>query len=498
MNYALHGTDVRGYHVLNLVIHLLAGLTLFGIVHRTLPRPVFSRRVRVAALPLAFSTAVIWVVHPLQTESVTYISQRAESTMGLFYLLTLYCAIRGADSDQRSVWCVLSVVCCLLGDATKEVIVSAPLIVFLYDRTFLFGSFREAWQQRWRLYSALAATWILLGYLVISTGNRGGSAGLGTHIQWRAYALTQLWAVPHYLRLSFWPDPLVFDYGMNLRNNIAQILPGALIVAGMLLGTAIMLRRWPMSAFLGAWFLLILAPTSSVLPVATQTVAEHRMYLPLAAVIAMVVVGGYASAPRLMSHRQQPIIVSIVSVGLIVLLTTVTIRRNQDYMSELRIWQDTVSKCPDNPRAYYNLGVGFSRKGQFNEEIHCYEQALRIKPDYAEAHYNLGVTLVQLGELQDAARHFEVSLRVWPEHAEAQNNLGVVLMRLGKPGDAIPHFEESLRLWPGNAEANCNLGHALAQTGDVADAIRYYERALRFNPDYVPARRSLERLRAGH
>src|SRR5664280_1652766 len=270
INYAFGGVRVWGYHVLNLTIHILAGLTLFGIVARTLRQPVLRECFGRAALPLALTIALIWVIHPLQTESVAYVIQRAETLMGLFYLLTLYCAIRGADSASANLWYSASVVACLLGMASKEVMVSAPLIVLLYDRTFLSGTFAQAWRQRWRLYVGLAATWIPLGYLVASTSNRSGSAGFGTIVTWQAYALTQLQAIALYLKLSIWPDPLVFDYGTGLAHSSSEVASSAFIVAVLLVGTLVALRRWPALGFVGVWFFVILAPTTSVLPVATQ------------------------------------------------------------------------------------------------------------------------------------------------------------------------------------------------------------------------------------
>ena len=185
----------------NLAIHYLAGLALFGIVRRTL-----ARRKDPAAALIAFSAALVWALHPLQTESVTYIIQRAESLMGLFYLVTLYCFIRGAEADGRQrPWFALCVAACLLGMATKEVMVSAPLIVLLYDRTFVAGSFREAWRRRWGLHAALAATWLPLAGLVAGAGwDRSGTSGFNSDVTPWAYWLTQFEAVTRYLWLSVW------------------------------------------------------------------------------------------------------------------------------------------------------------------------------------------------------------------------------------------------------------------------------------------------------
>ncbi|MES1167228.1 MAG: hypothetical protein ABUL68_04430, partial [Pseudomonadota bacterium] len=182
LNYALGGLAVGGYHGVNLAIHILAGLTLFGIVRRTLQQARLAGRFGEAALPLALCVALIWTLHPLQTEAVTYVVQRAESQMGLLYLLTLYAFIRGAASARPEKWYALSVLCCALGMMAKEVMVSAPLMVLLYDRTFVAGSFGRAWRERWRWYGGLAATWLVLGWLMLGPGSRGEAGAFAAHI----------------------------------------------------------------------------------------------------------------------------------------------------------------------------------------------------------------------------------------------------------------------------------------------------------------------------
>ena len=161
VNYVCGGMDVWGYHVFNLAVHVLAVLTLFGIVRRTLMLPSVGERLALAAPYLAAAVALLWAVHPLQTELVTYVVQRAESLMGLFYFLTLYCVIRSSASGAAR-WSLAAVLSCAMGMATKEVMVTVPLIALLYDRTFLAGSFARALQKRWGLYAGMAACWGVL------------------------------------------------------------------------------------------------------------------------------------------------------------------------------------------------------------------------------------------------------------------------------------------------------------------------------------------------
>ena len=183
---------------------------------------------------------------------------------------------------------------CLLGMATKEVMVTAPLVVLLYDRTFAAGSFKQALHLRKRLYVLLAVTWIPLGFFVISTGwDRGGTAGPGQATALLGYWLAQFQAVGRYAMLTVWPSPLVFDYGTVALKHPAQSLFYALGVVPCVAGTCFALMRRPALGFLGAWFFVILAPTS-LMPVVTQTVAEHRAYLPMVAIVAFAVLNGYA------------------------------------------------------------------------------------------------------------------------------------------------------------------------------------------------------------
>ncbi len=470
-NHAISGTAVWSYHAFNLAIHVLAGLALFGIVRRTL-----ARRKDPAAALIAFSAALLWALHPLQTESVTYIIQRAESLMGLFYLVTLYCFIRGAEADGRQrPWFALCVAACLLGMATKEVMVSAPLIVLLYDRTFVAGSFREAWRRRWGLHAALAATWLPLAGLVAGAGwDRSGTSGFNIDVTPWAYWLTQFEAVTRYLWLSVWPHPLVFEYGAFWASRPAAVALYALVVLGLAVAVLVALWRRPVPGFLGAWFFVILAPTS-VMPGRMQMIVEHRMYLPLAAVMTLAAIGIQAVV-----RRHCWIVFAALALGLGLL----TARRNEDYRSELTIWRDTVAKRPNNERALVCLGDAWSKiPGRLDDAIARYEEALRLNPDLTEAHNNLGKAFNDEGRTREAIAQYEEVLRLKPGIAVAHNNLGSALNAEGRIQEAIVQYEAALRLKPDLAEAHDNLGNALNSEGRIQEAIVQYEEALRLKPD---------------
>jgi tetratricopeptide (TPR) repeat protein len=493
INHALGGYAVWGYHALNLTIHILAGLTLLGVVRRTLRLPKLRERFGAAADGLALATAVLWMIHPLQTESVTYIIQRAESIMGLCYLLTIYCFVRGTESVRPGRWYGLCVAACALGMASKEAMVSAPLMVMLYDRTFVSGSFREAWQRRRSLYLKLCGTWILLAYLVMSARSRGGTAGLGGNILWWQYALTQSFAITRYLALAFWPRPLVLDYGTHLVTDVGRLWPCILLVGLLVVATMIAIWRRPALGFLGCWLFAILAPSSSVVPIATQTIAEHRMYLPLAAVVAAVTVGGFTLARKLFGSQaeMERMVMRGSSVVVVLVLGMLTLQRNNDYRSEFMIWQDTVTKCPDNPRARTNLGQAMQQMGRVQEAVEQYQEALRLDPKNADAHVDMATVFLAQGKPQEAAAECQEVLRTMPRYLGAYVNLGNALFQMGNVTNAIEEYTQALQINPDFIEARTDLGSALGQLGETEAAIDQWNKALQLDPNYIQARANL-------
>ena len=482
LNYAAGGTAVAGYHAVNLAIHVLAALVLFGLVRRTLELPSMARRFGAASIPLALAVAAIWAWHPLQTESVTYISQRAESLMALFYLLTLYFFVRSVDCgsgfDFRVSgfkFQVSAVIVCALGSLSKEVIVTAPIAVFLYDRTFVSGSFSASWRRHRALYLGLAATWIPLGLLLHGLQHRG--VGFDKGVSGLAYALAECRVVVAYIRLSVFPSPLVFDYGPWTPAEFPSSWSQALIVAAALGASALALRRYPAAGFAACWFFLILAPTSTVVPIVGQPMAESRLYLPLAGVAALAVLGSFALAGRRMLY---------VFAGIAVLLGGAAAARNRDYLSAEAIWADTVAKCPGNPRAHNNLGnVWLKEPGRLPAAIGQYRIAIGLDPGSATTHDNLGNAYRDLPGAWDAAvGEYQEAVRLAPDDPEARNNLGAALLKEpGRLAGAIDQLRAAVRLKPWYAEAHDNLGTALlGLPGGADDAIAEYREALRLDP----------------
>ncbi len=491
LNYSLGGESVTGYHVFNFLIHAASALLLFGVVRRSLLQAVVAPRFGARALPLALAVAALWALHPLQTAAVTYVVQRAEAMMGLCYLLALYSFIRATEKPEtgnlkpeegRLPWLVVSVAACLAGMACKEVMVTAPLMIFLYDRTFVAGAFGRAWQLRWKFYLQLAATWLLLAWLVAGTGGRGGTAGFGAEASPWTYALTQCEAILHYLLLTLWPQPLVFDYGTATVAGLGEVWWQATAIVGLGVAVGYAVVRRPVVGFVGAWFFGLLAPSSSFVPVATQTMAEHRMYLALIAPVLLIVIGFH----RLLGARAW-----IAAAGLAVIWAGATHARNADYATVQALWADTLAKRPANVRAHHNLGLAELAAGRLPEAEQHLRRAVELDPAAPEPHYNLGVVLARAGRRQEALAAYREVLRLEPAHGASRRNLGDLLMETDRPAEALAEYEGAIRAQPGVGEFHFSAGNACAALGRFEAAAAYYREAVRLQPAYAEAHNNL-------
>jgi tetratricopeptide (TPR) repeat protein len=511
--------NVWGYHLLNLVIHLAAGLVLFGTVRRTLLTERLATTFSRPAPWLAASVAAIWLLHPLQTEAVTYLVQRVESLMGLFYLLTLYCAIRAHEPGRHALWSAAAVASCALAVATKEVAVTAPVAVWLWDWTF--GPRRAGRPSRAALYTGLSASWCVFGVLVYHEF-RAPSLALEAATSWR-YLLTQAAVITHYLRLTLWPGPLVLLYDWPLASSLSSVLAQVAFLA-VLLCVALwaLLRRHPLG-FVGVFFFMVLAPTSSVVPIVTEVAAEHRMYLPLASVVVLAVAGAHALAAwlqqrRLVTSRALLQAAAIVTALAVASLGILTRQRNADYSSAVRLWSTAVRGQPSSTRArvayaealaaegrlpeaetelrtaasldasspvtLVRLGTVQAAQGRLDEAIPTLERALAVRPDDVDAHRALARAYVVRRDDRRAVPHLERALGAAPDDPEMLVALATICVAsddplLRDPSRAVELARRAAQLTSRRDPVALDiLAGALAQTNHVADAVTTATEAL--------------------
>ena len=542
LNAAIGGLSPESFRVGNLLIHYAAALLLFGITWRTLaewsssaagpdlrpgrddhpPAARFERRSDPSARPgpnereqaapiaaararwFALAVALAWALHPLQTASTTYIAQRAESLAALFSLLVLYSFIRyswpasaparaaisggaGVADPGAARWAITGIAAALLGAATKETIAVAPLIVLLYDRTFVSGSFRAAWHTHRRFYLGLLASWILLAVLVASNAGRGGSAGFGSDIGPWPYALTQIHAIVHYARLALWPHPLVFDYGVATVAGIGDVWIEALLLFSALAATIWAVVRNRPLGFPAAAFFLLLAPTSSVVPVATQTIAEHRMYLPLAALVLIAGLGLWCLAQRV----TKPALAALIAGVVILALGATTIARNHTYRSTLAVWQDVVAKRPGNARGHHNLGIALLQQDRLDEAAAAFRRAIELQPHHAFAHYQLGTIALRERRWEDAIGHLSTAVTAEPRDVSMRIDLGHALTQVGRTAQAEQHYRAAIELDPNAHDARSNLAGVVLAQGRRDEAEAILRELVADAPGFAPAHHQL-------
>jgi len=492
LNYRVGGYDTLGYHVVNIVLHILSSVLLYGIVRRTLLLDCFRDRFGAVSFQLGVAVALVWAIHPLQSDSVEYVSQRTESMMGLFYLATLYASLRyfvAETGPSRILAGLGATLACLSGMACKEVMVSAPVMTLLFDWTFVSGSFRAAIKKSWPLYAGLASGWLLLLTLNINAPRShaaGLRAGLPAYVWW----FTQAKVVLLYLKLSIWPWPLVIHYEMPFLRTLSAALPWLAPVA--LLGGATLFLLWRRSTFgyLGAWFFLILSPTL-VVPMPSEVMAERRMYLPLAAVVVLVVVGGFSAIRRLESswlsnvesfspRRLALPVTMIASVVLAIVFCVVTSCRLDAYHDVITMWRDTVAHQPKNVRATINLGCSLDAAGRHEEAVEQFEHALEIDPahpDVGLAHRSLGLTCATLNQPEKAIHHLELAMRLRPDETKDHGLLGGLLVSVRRYPEAVRELELAAAQDPSDVLVLANLAFAHANMSRWPEALREAENA---------------------
>ena len=532
-----------GYRITNILIHLLSGLLLFGVIRRT-ARRVHSANWSLSPDELAALVTVIWLVHPLQTEAVDYIIQRTELLVSLCYLATLYASIRAWDAGTRRAiagWSVASVVACFVGMASKEVMGSAPLAVMLYDRAFRATSWRDVVRhpgRRW-LYVGLFATWTVLVASIVG-GARADSVGFGHGMAWYEYLYSQAWAILRYLQLTLWPDRLVFDYGASPIRGLRGV-PGLIALSAAAVATAVAWKRAAWIGFLGTWFFMLLAPSSSVVPIQTEIAAERRVYLALVPVLILIVVGIETLRRRIAARRSRALLGFLIAVGiayflssgwtgalvassvasgasvaimaiavrtaitavacligwrlvtaqdprpvLAALLVALIVRagfRSRAYSDAEGLWRDAAAKVPDNPRAYDNLAAAIIQKdsSRTGDAEQAFRAALAIDSTYVTAWTNLADVELKRGRTTEGRALLERAIAINPDFVDANERLGGVLVKLGEHQRAISYLERATNFRPTD-ESLGTLAIAYLALGRRDEAKTALLKAVALNP----------------
>ena len=527
LNYYFHGYNVVGFRLVNVVIHIISGILLFFFIQATFRTPAL-RSGNTHAKWVSFFAAAIWMVHPLQTQSISYIVQRMNSLAAMFCILSflLYAHFR-MSPQKRSRWWLLSgcILAGILALGSKENAATLPFFIILYEWYF-FGNLSLKWLKDH--LPELAGFLLLLVILVlIYLGVDPLDKILATYEN-RNFTpiqriLTEFRVVIFYISLFLWPHPsrLNLDHDFALSSSLTDpitTLFSMLAIAVLMVLAVITARNQRIISFCILWFLGNLVIESSIFGL--EIIFEHRLYLP-SMLCGLIII-------LLIYRWVKPMWLNTVILSSLVIVGSVwTYERNGVWRDRVTIWKDCVKKSPQKARPYNNLGAALADEGHYNEAIAHYHKALQINPYYPNAYANLGLTLAKQGKVaegitlllkalqikpkdyetlsnlgvallmqeryEEAIKYLTEALEINPHFAKAHNNIGVVLRRQNRFQESMDHLRSALQLDPDYAEAYNNLGVTLASQGLYEEAIAQFSAALEINPGYAKARQNLEK-----
>ena len=491
LNYYMHGYNVVGFHAVNIIIHIISGILLYFLVQTTFRTPALQSRYERYKW-ISFFSAAIWLFHPLQTQSVSYIVQRMNSLAARFYILSFLCyaQLRVHPQDRRK-WALLSgcILAGMLALGTKENAATLPLFLLLYEWYF----FRDLSLKWLKEHLALLAGLLLLTAIV-------ALVFLGIHPLdkiWAGYAfrnftpaqrlLTEMRVVIFYISLFFWPHPsrLNLDHDFALSHSLTDpitTLFSMLAIVVLLVLAVVTAKNQRLISFGILWFLGNLVIESSIFGL--EIIFEHRLYLPsmMFSLVVVVLVYRWVRPAWL-----KPLILCTLTI----VAALWTYERNEVWGDRIAIWQDCIKKSPHKARPYNNLGAALADAGQYDKAIEQYHKALQINPYYPNAYTNLGFALAKQGKVEQSITQFLKALELKPRDYETLSNLGVALLMQNRQAEAIEYLSEAVALNPYFAKAHNNLGVALNRLGRAQDAIDQYSIALQLDPDYAEAYNNL-------
>jgi len=515
VNYQLHGLHVVGYHVVNLMIHIACAVLVYLIIAATFNTPFFAawgpRDDEALRGLMAAAPALLFVSHPLQTQAVTYLTQRFTSLAACFFLLSLLLYIKartGLPGSRRFGAYAGSLLAAVAAMLTKEFTVTLPVVIALYELSFLDGKARD----RVKVLAPFAVTLAIIPALVffkqgslsaLDSTMRTFTAADVTNISRTDYLLTQFRVIMLYLRLLFVPAGQNVDHDVPVYHSLfaLPVLASFLaLLALFLLGAFLYAlsrrnRAYPelrLAAFGIAWFFITLSVESSVIPLG-ELVAEYRLYLPSVGMLAAVVsLASFAARRYSRVKAFSPVVLRVLLAACVAVFSTATFQRNLVWASETALWEDAARKSPGRVRPHQNLGLYYESEGRLEDAERELRAALLLAPDNFELHNNLGVVYKKRGAYEPAAQEYRTVLELAPGDVMARYNLGNLYLEQGRTTDAVREYEITVGLIPDYDEAHNNLGIAYQRAGRTAEAVREFDRALQLNPNNEHARMNRE------
>ncbi len=514
MNYHLHGLDVAGYHIVNLLLHIINGFLVYLILINTFRTALFSNRAAESGSNshevIALLSSLLFVCHPIQTHAVTYITSRFVLLATFFFLLSLFLYISSKMSTtdgKRHVLYAAALVSASAAMVTKEFTFTLPLIIMLYDLVFLSRSTPE----RIKTLAPFSLTLFIIPTLVfiqqgklqsLDSTMRVITAADVSQISRSDYLLTQFRVIITYIRLLFFPVNQSIDHYVPVYHSLFQLLVFAsFTVLLALISTAVYLcfvsnkaNKYPELKVLSfgiLWFFITLSVESSIIPLG-ELIAEYRVYLPsIGMIVAFVSLAVFVAERFPESKKPNKAVIAVFCALALMILLVTTYVRNAVWKDEITLWENAVKTSPTLVRPHQNLGTYYSLRGRLEDARNELVTALKLDPNNYKLHNNLGIVFKKLGDYDRAIREFQIVMAIMPSDAMVHYNLGNVYLEQGHLQEAIQEYKTNLEVVPDYDDAHLNLGIAYERNGQLSEAIREFTTAIALNPRNESAKSNL-------
>ncbi len=513
LNYATGGFNTTGYHLVNIIIHISNAFFVYLLVLLAFKTPALRDR-KADGNFIAATSSLLFLTHPIQTEAVTYISQRYASLAAFLYILSIMLYLKArlaldAKEPTAKGWALYAgcVIATAAAQITKEICFTLPVIIALFEFTF-FDNSKGLLRRLLYLAPLMLDLSIIPAILYSVKASPPAASGITKTVAAlmredlsilprHDYLMTQFRVMMTYLRLLFFPIAQNADYDYPVFHTFAapQVLMSFAALAVIFAATVFLYvrslkgdRPYGLLISIGViWFFVTISVESSIIPI-SDVIFEHRLYLPSVGIIL-----SFSTLLALVSQRLNLRPAGIVLVGAIVAMNSAaTFKRNAVWGSEIAFWEDVMKKSPNKARGYSNEGYALIKKGDRQEAIAYFGKAVRLRPNFWLTNYNMGNALLQAGRPDESLMFLYKSIKLKPDYADAYANLGYALVELKRPEGAIKYLAEYARLRAGSADAYNNLGNALLLAGKTSEAISAYRQALALSPNDIDARTNLE------
>jgi tetratricopeptide (TPR) repeat protein len=484
VNYQLNKLDVTGYHIANVLFHILSGFIAFLLTMEIMSLSVFRKNKTIDNFKvlIALFTAFIFVAHPIQTQAVTYIIQRMAVLAGLFYMWSVLLYIRGrkahllnqADKQWKPYALYAGAFFVgFLGFLSKQNAITFPVAFILAEIFFIRNEEQKIDRKFVAIFSSAVGVIILLGLII------NGLPSEFDKISRSNYLYTQFRVLVKYWQLLFLPVNQHLDYYFTVSNSLwgtKELLSLLFLLGTIALGTWLYMKKWFIVSFGIFWFYLTLSLESSIIPI-RDVIFEHRLYL---AVLGFGFAISYLAFYFLSSKNARYPVIALSFLTLIYI--GASLNRNKVWHDPYTLWSDSVKKSPKRERAWYWLATSYMTDKDTENARKCYDTSINCNPGFPLAYNGRGNLKKETGDFEGAIKDYDVAVTLDPAYVTAFYNRGITYAALNKLDESIQDYNRSIELGNRTSAVYYNRGNAKRRDKDFNGAIEDYNTAIKIDP----------------